>query len=801
MSLPSFSPRLLPLALASIIAASSQAQIIEENIIVTATRTERAVDGVTASVEVLTAAEIEAMGAQTLKDVFNNTPGLIVQYGTFPAASSASKASVSLRGLGATGTLWLLDGRRLAGEVKNPYDMDRIPAAIVERIEIVKGPMSALYGADALGGVINIITKRPDDELRGGVSIRHGANSDGDAEQSQADAHVRGSLGESARFSLYGSYQHNTPYTELEHTDTRIGGGRHSPSGIPAVPGFLNPNGPSGGKPFYFHGPGQVRPQPLDPSKLGSDRQAAQQSFDNFRQQAGGIADSYAVPVSYREAAEVSTLGGRFEWDLNQNLRLGVDANWFDEERSGVYHSAFHPTGFVPPGGFKANPIVGHKPNGQPIFFADAKGTALGAIPAWDVPVRSRDNNERLDLAVDLLWQAADTLTVNGRAYLSDYEKQNTTTITEYADFGYASEAASSASGMNANVEIQGFESWASWALHPAHLLTAGIEYRDEEREATVFKNAKPGEDPFDTRSVSYRVAYIQDEWEVNDQLNITAGARWDEYRQESYTDALGQNRPEQKESEVTLRLGAVQNFNEQFNLRAVYAQGFRVPDIRELFIQKRTPAGFQLGAQAIEPTIGKGAHELGPESVDAYELSVFGQLDSVRYELTAFYNDIEDRIEQLAVDANNDGSDDYFSFYNIADAKTSGLELNLGWQATDSVQVDFFWTEISTENKANGRDLDYTPERQLSLAAQWQASQELSINTRINHIGEQQYSLNKQPRSSDAYTLVNANFAYQLSQSMELFGGVDNIFDEEVEKRLGSNPGTTFYLGLRVEM
>ena len=59
--------------------------------------------------------------------------------------------------MGGTGTLFLIDGERLAGEVKNPYDLDRIPASMIERIEVVKGPMSTLYGADAVGGVINII--------------------------------------------------------------------------------------------------------------------------------------------------------------------------------------------------------------------------------------------------------------------------------------------------------------------------------------------------------------------------------------------------------------------------------------------------------------------------------------------------------------------------------------------------------------------------------------------------------------------------------------------------------------------
>ncbi|HID53606.1 MAG TPA: hypothetical protein EYP41_16430, partial [Anaerolineae bacterium] len=194
-----------------------------ETIVVTATRTEQAIEGVTASVLVITADDIQKSGAQTLKEVFQNTPGLILQYGTFPSASSTSKSSVSIRGLGATGSLWLLDGRRLSGEVKNPYDMDRIPASMIERIEIVKGPMSALYGADAVGGVINIITKKPTELFEGSVSVRYGANADGDADQATVNGSLRGSLGR-LRYSLYATLQSNDPYTEEEATDTRVGG-------------------------------------------------------------------------------------------------------------------------------------------------------------------------------------------------------------------------------------------------------------------------------------------------------------------------------------------------------------------------------------------------------------------------------------------------------------------------------------------------------------------------------------------------------------------------------------------------
>ena len=67
----------------------------------------------------------------------------------------------SIRGFDADKVLVLIDGRRLTGEIDRDFEIDRISLDRVERVEIVKGPASVLYGSDALGGVVNIITREP----------------------------------------------------------------------------------------------------------------------------------------------------------------------------------------------------------------------------------------------------------------------------------------------------------------------------------------------------------------------------------------------------------------------------------------------------------------------------------------------------------------------------------------------------------------------------------------------------------------------------------------------------------------
>lgn len=707
------------LCLATAIAALSTgiraAEIpVMEEVVTTATRTARPLDSVTASVQVINASDIRRMGAQTVKEVFENTPGLTLQYGTFPSASSVSKSSVSLRGMGANGTLWLLDGRRLSGEVKNPYDMDRLPASMIERIEVVKGPMSALYGADAVGGVINIITRKPEPGLQGDISARFGANDEGDSGNGNLNGNIRGGS-ERLLFNLYVSQQDTGPYKELEHTDTRL--------------------------------PVAVAPPPLQ-----------------------AVRGSYAVPVSYREDSQVQTIGGRGEVLATEKLTLGMEFNWFEEDREGSYRAAFHPTGFSPLPGL--------------------------LVPAFDVPVRSVDDNTRLDIATDLRFDFSQRLSLDLRVYRSDYRKRNVTTMTQYADFAFPSEAASAIDGLKANVGIESVEALVNWSVNDAHLLTMGGELRREQRDATAFSQSTD----LATREVGYQALFLQDEWAVTDSLDVTLGARHDGYDQDEYVDSHGHQRRDSTDSEVTWRIGAVQRFNDAFSLRANYAQGYRVPDIRELFIQKRTPMGYQLGAQAIEPLYNKQAQDLAPETADSFELAARGTWHRFNYETALFYNSIQNLIQQVAVDATGNGRDDYLTFMNVSNATTYGLEAHLGYAMSDTASLTLAWTELRTENEETGKDLEFNPERVLALRTDWQALPRLALGATVNYTGEQYYVAGDREQTAADYTLVNLNVAYALGAELrwQLYAGANNIFDQKVDKRIGSNPGPFLFLGLR---
>jgi vitamin B12 transporter len=149
----------LAAAIAISVFANAQA---EENknlgpVIVTANRSEVPVDEALASVTVLTRADIEKSQAPDLIDLLARQAGVDVAR----TGGAGSASTVFLRGSNSNHTLVLVDGIRVNPATQGSVDFAHIPLAQIERIEIVRGPRAALWGSDAIGGVIHIFTRDP----------------------------------------------------------------------------------------------------------------------------------------------------------------------------------------------------------------------------------------------------------------------------------------------------------------------------------------------------------------------------------------------------------------------------------------------------------------------------------------------------------------------------------------------------------------------------------------------------------------------------------------------------------------
>jgi vitamin B12 transporter len=153
-----------------------------EPVVVTATRIEQGVEQVGSSVTVITGDELRRRGIEFVTDALQEVPGATVR----AQGTRGKSASVFIRGANPEQVLVLVDGVRV-NDVGGGFDLSLLATDNVERIEVIRGPQSPLYGADAIGGVINVITRRGRGPLEASVGVAAG-----NYHTSGVDAAVRG---------------------------------------------------------------------------------------------------------------------------------------------------------------------------------------------------------------------------------------------------------------------------------------------------------------------------------------------------------------------------------------------------------------------------------------------------------------------------------------------------------------------------------------------------------------------------------------------------------------------------------
>ena len=139
---------------------------------VTAARTAQPIADVLADITVIGAEEIARAGAQSLAELLQRQPGVEITQNGGPGAVSG----VLLRGARSAQTLVLIDGLRVASSSAGATSLEAIPLAEIDRIEILRGPASSLYGADAIGGVVQIFTRHGGAAPSGNASAGYGTH-------------------------------------------------------------------------------------------------------------------------------------------------------------------------------------------------------------------------------------------------------------------------------------------------------------------------------------------------------------------------------------------------------------------------------------------------------------------------------------------------------------------------------------------------------------------------------------------------------------------------------------------------
>lgn len=140
-----------------------------EEVVITANRTLRQLSAVPLPVQIVTKKELTAANSIRLSDILEEQTGLVT------VSDFGGGEGIQLQGLDSQYVLILIDGVPLVGRSAGTFDLNRLSVGNIKQIEVVKGASSSLYGNEALGGVINIITESPKEGFKGSANYRAGS--------------------------------------------------------------------------------------------------------------------------------------------------------------------------------------------------------------------------------------------------------------------------------------------------------------------------------------------------------------------------------------------------------------------------------------------------------------------------------------------------------------------------------------------------------------------------------------------------------------------------------------------------
>jgi outer membrane receptor for ferrienterochelin and colicins len=167
--------KIISLVLSSFLVSGLHAIVIDIDDIVVTAKSNNILMDTPGSISVITSDDISFMNATSLKDILNNIAGVSLGVNS---SSVSGRQSISIRGTRAEDVLILVDGKTISGSdaqiSHSDFQYNWVPINSIEKIEVIKGPMSAIYGSQAIGGVINIITKKTDEKFAGNLTMQRG---------------------------------------------------------------------------------------------------------------------------------------------------------------------------------------------------------------------------------------------------------------------------------------------------------------------------------------------------------------------------------------------------------------------------------------------------------------------------------------------------------------------------------------------------------------------------------------------------------------------------------------------------
>lgn len=626
-----------------------------------------------AVVSVITRADMLATGATNLAEVLEGVPGIHVRVDRF-----GFRPFPQFRGANAKQTLLMINGNSVS-DLMWGYGIfwKGLPVSAIDRVEIIRGPGSALFGADASAGAINIITRtagriaHSDAGMRIGsfdtrsAWLQHGARLD-DVE-----------LGITAEFSTSGGYD---PYIDADG----IGGSGNAPNGWDNVDLRMS---------------------------LAKGDWRLMYDFVRHSDLQIGLTGGYVLDTQTRGSDSRHDLALLYSNDqFNRDWGLAAELRYQQLEYSSGDGFLELPPGWTEPAG---------------------TGNTAGLYPDGFIN-RMRSGERKVSGEVSGLYKGIDghAIRIGG-----GYTWQDLYRVEQYVNFGI---------GPNGSP------------------LPAGGPLVDISDTPQAFAPEK-------ARRIVH--LFVQDVWSIRDDLELTAGARYD-----SYSD-FG--------STINPRVALVWNTTDRLTSKLMYGEAFRAPNYQELYART---------ANALPNT------SLGPERSQTVDLQfAFRVSPSLQLGANLFHFRQEDLIRSVVIDPVTGTR----QFQNVGTHTIKGVELEAWWQASERVRVSGNYT-VRDPGDSTYQSYDQ-PRRQAYARVDWTFLPGWSMNLQTNWIGERERVAGDPRPALEGYAITDATLRFSAMKKWELAASVRNLFDSDAREATSSRlsgdlplPGRSAYVEAR---
>ena len=726
-------------------------------IVVSASGLEQKITDAPASVSVITRQELAKRPYVTLLDAVRDIEGVDVG----ETRDKTGQGTISMRGMGSDYTLILVDGKRQNnhGDIyPNSFGGNQFghipPLDAIERIEVIRGPASTLYGADAMGGVINIITRKIQKKWTG--SVTHGREFQLDDDY--GDSHTTdfniagplldGKLGLAVRGSYYDRKASNPTYAS-----------------------DIDPNGVEVPRSLGFGGGGKTvdnENQSLgarlswaltDKQTVYLDIDTSKQEYDNAikRNDAGveeypvGTVDNYGAMLRLGSNGRIEPRAGyaptqeftRDTWSLTH------EGKWdFGNSFVSLSHVATNNNG-------RTLPFSVAERQGLQALWNTACATAGGSVSGSGFcPTSGTGFNNNWSEAQKLAFMQANLSPVEYEQLLSNLPRPKRTlesrqyTLDGKLDMTFGN-----------------------------HTVVTGAQVIRGELEDGVF-GLESGTSGGVQKHNMYSV-FAEDNWQVAEPLVLTGGLRYDHH------NTFG--------GQFSPRVYGVYTLTPQWTLKGGIATGFKTPKTTDLYDGIK---GF--GGQGTSPMYGNP--DLKPETSRSQEVAVYWQHPrGHNFNATYFYNTFDDKIASqpcgpgTTQDCASPGAYADLGYNsgstritNIDKVVIQGLELAGRWQIQPSLglRANYTWTDSEQKSGADeGLPLGGSAEHMFNASLDWRATEQWSFLLGLQGVKNRYFG--KNPITNERvyfkdYHLMHLGASYRYSKNITLNARINNLLDKD---------------------